>query len=88
MQFCCKFTTKSVSEKKFENRLIFGEVMGKSLISCFFGLTVYICLHLDLKPIHRSECPYKIVACLSCLGRLHSFPVQNRGYVHGSIQQT
>ena len=36
MQFCCKFTTKSVSEKKFENRLIFGEVMGKSLISCFF----------------------------------------------------
>ena len=22
--------------KKFENRLIFGEVMGKSFVSCFF----------------------------------------------------
>jgi len=31
---CCKFTTESASEK-FENRLIFGEVMGKSLVSCF-----------------------------------------------------
>jgi len=26
----------SPSVKKIENRLIFGEVMGKSLVSCFF----------------------------------------------------
>jgi len=31
---------ESNSEKKFENRLIFGEVMGKSLLSCFFDSTV------------------------------------------------
>ena len=28
--------------KKFENRIIFSEVMAKSLVSCFFWLTVYI----------------------------------------------
>ena len=28
--------------KNFENRLTFGEVMGKSLVSCFFWDTVYI----------------------------------------------
>jgi len=34
---CCKFTTESVCENFFfENRLIFGEVIGKSLVSCFF----------------------------------------------------
>jgi len=33
---CCKFTTKSASEIFFENRLIFGEIIGKSLVSCFF----------------------------------------------------
>jgi len=27
--------------KEFENRLIFGGVIGKSLVSCFFWLTVY-----------------------------------------------
>jgi len=27
--------------KNFENRLTFGEVMGKSLVSCFFWNTVY-----------------------------------------------
>jgi len=26
----------SLSVKKIENRLVFGEVMGKSLVSCFF----------------------------------------------------
>ena len=26
----------SLPVKKFENRLIFGDVMGKSLVSCFF----------------------------------------------------
>ena len=35
MSVCCKFTSESTSEKKFENRLTFGEVMGKSLVSCF-----------------------------------------------------
>jgi len=29
-----QFTTESVSQKT-ENRLIFGEVMGKSFVSCF-----------------------------------------------------
>jgi len=29
--------------KNFENRLTFREVMGKSLVSCFFWDTVYIC---------------------------------------------
>jgi len=33
---CCIFTTESVSEKKFENRLTFDEVMRNSLVSCFF----------------------------------------------------
>ena len=32
---CFKFTTESVREKK-ENRLIFGEVMGESLVSCLY----------------------------------------------------
>jgi len=36
-RFCCKFTAKSDSEKKSENyRLTYGEVMGESLVSCFF----------------------------------------------------
>jgi len=35
-----RFTTESVSEKKLENRLIFSEVMGKSLVSCFWTLGV------------------------------------------------
>jgi len=34
--FCCKFTTESASGKKIENRLTFGDFMGKSLVSCFF----------------------------------------------------
>jgi len=37
---CCKFTTESVSEKKCGNRLIFGEVIGKSLVSCFLTHSV------------------------------------------------
>jgi len=32
--FCYKFTTESVSERIFENQFTFGEVMGKSLVSC------------------------------------------------------
>jgi len=32
---CCKFTSESVSEKNCENRLTFGEIMGKSLVSRF-----------------------------------------------------
>jgi len=33
---CCKFTTESISEKSFDNRFILGEVLGESLMSCFF----------------------------------------------------
>jgi len=29
-------------KKKLENRLIFGEVTGKSLVSCFLNYSVYI----------------------------------------------
>jgi len=32
---CCKFTAELASENKFENRIIVGEVMAKSLVSCF-----------------------------------------------------
>ena len=32
----------SLPVKNFENRLTFGEVMGKSLVSCFFRDTVYL----------------------------------------------
>ena len=39
-KFCCKFTTESDNEKKFENRLILGEVMGKSFVSCFLTHSV------------------------------------------------
>jgi len=34
---CFKFIAESGSEKNFENRLTFGEVIGKSLVSCFFS---------------------------------------------------
>jgi len=39
-----QITAKSVSEKKFENQLIVGEVMDKSLVSCFLTHSV------DIKP--------------------------------------
>ena len=35
-------------KKKFENRLTFGEVMGKSLVSCFFE-TQCTCTDVDNK---------------------------------------
>ena len=42
-RICCKFTTESISKKKFENRIIVGEVMAKSLVSCFLthGVVYY-----------------------------------------------
>jgi len=33
MHFYCKFTVKSVIEKKFEN---FGKAMGKIIVAAFF----------------------------------------------------
>ena len=44
-----KLTTLVCQQKNFENRLIFGEIMGKSLVSCSFWLTMYIsnCLAAD-----------------------------------------
>ena len=35
-EFVANFPTESISEKNFENRIIVGEVMAKSLVSCFF----------------------------------------------------
>jgi len=32
----CNFTTESASETILKSVNIFGEVMGKSLVSCFF----------------------------------------------------
>ena len=40
---CCKFTTKSISE----NWLTFGEVMGKSLVFCFFDSQ---CIQANMMP--------------------------------------
>jgi len=37
----CKFTNESVSEKKLENRLTFGEDMGTSLVTCFLTHGVF-----------------------------------------------
>ena len=39
-KFSCKFTSESVSDKKMNNWLIFGEVVGKSLVSCFLTHSV------------------------------------------------
>jgi len=58
--FFCKFTTDSVSEKKFENRLIFGEVMGKRLVSCF--LTHSVLHHFLLYVLYCSMSVVKIVS--------------------------
>ena len=33
--FCCIFTSKSVGEKKFENRSTFGEVMDNIIVDFF-----------------------------------------------------
>ena len=41
--------------KNFENRLTFGEVMGKSLVSCFFWDTVYILLKSALSATQGSH---------------------------------
>ena len=41
LDFCCRFTTESASEKKFENRIIGNEVMAKSLVSCFLTHCVF-----------------------------------------------
>ena len=40
----------SLSVKNFENRLTFGKVMGKSLVSCFFE-TQCSCAPPDLTPL-------------------------------------
>ena len=36
----------SLPVKKFENRLTFGEVMGKSLVSCFLRHSVLDGMHI------------------------------------------
>jgi len=40
------FTTESASEGIVKNRLLFGEVMGKSLVSCFL-LTHGVYVHRE-----------------------------------------
>ena len=50
-QFVANFPL-SQSVKKFENGLIFGEVMGKSLLSCFFDSRCICTLN------HRVLCNY------------------------------
>jgi len=39
---------ESKSEKKFENQLIFGEVMGKSLVSCFLTHSVVVIVAVSI----------------------------------------
>ena len=41
MRMCCKFTIEP-DRKNLENRLTFGKVMGKSLVSCFLTRSVYV----------------------------------------------
>ena len=38
----CKFANECVSEKNCDNRLTFGKVTGKSMVSCFFGTSTYL----------------------------------------------
>ena len=81
---CCKFTAESDSEKKNENRLTFGEVIGKSLVSCFFltHSVVKLCsirirtydtwLLLSMRVCHRQH-----LDRLSCFCRTHPCCVQH-----------
>jgi len=68
--FCCKFNTESASERfLFENRLTFGEVMGKSLVSCFLthGVEkagVKNSLLDDAPPIHLIKVAAKNSICV------------------------
>jgi len=47
--------------KKSENRMIVSEVMDKSLVSCFFWLTVYICNEMS-----SSQSPNVVVFTARC----------------------
>jgi len=38
----CKFTNESIAARIFKNRLAFGKVTGKSLVSCFLVYCVYM----------------------------------------------
>ena len=49
--------------KNFENRLTFGEVMGKSLVSCFFWGTVYRLCLLSHKCLHGLALTYLSQSC-------------------------
>jgi len=40
-EFVAKITDELASEKNFDNRIIFTEVMAKSLVSCFLTHGVY-----------------------------------------------
>ena len=54
--FKCDFVTNfllSLTIKNFKNRLIFGEVMGKSLVSCFFD-SVYLPFYCQICVMHHS----------------------------------
>jgi len=47
---------ESISEKSCENRLIFGEVMGKSLMSCSLTHDVFLIVMIGLsKDLHDSK---------------------------------
>ena len=73
-----KFTTTSVSEKKFENWLIFGEVIGNSLVSCFFdsqcrhgfviilNVAVMSWIHLVSRNIQVTSVQYFSVSLFGC----------------------
>ena len=49
----------SLPVKKIENRLTFGEVMGKSLVSCFFETQCIMLLELEIMYKHANEKCYK-----------------------------
>ena len=60
--------------KKFENRLIFGEVMGKSLVSCF------LLTHGVEIPTRRFSSSILWITCIFC--------VTNKIMIHYVVQMT
>ena len=62
----CHPTKALKAQKKYENRLIFGEVMGKSLVSCFFWLTVYMAsVVYFVSAFIAAQCYFQQVECTS-----------------------
>ena len=69
------FTAESVSEKKFENWLIFGEVMGKSFVSCFFCDLWCIVEAENCQSWHYVNAAQKVPSAINCYHRHFTFTI-------------